>query len=123
MPQRIFLTPLTPRACRARLNQHLAMPFFTWLSESQVDGRTDERGFVIWRVGEHEVARLHGRYERSNQGTRIIIIIERLAPTWPYQRGGFLHPPRNAAKHEDALITFLKEVLEATEVTGEARAG
>lgn len=119
MSNRVFLTALTPRACHARLNAHLATPFLTWLSASGVDGRTDTHGFTIWLVsllGERRVVRLRARYEPSPSGTSIVsefLPPERWLPS--------LFDRRMRARDQEAtLVAFLRRTLEATEVGGEA---
>ena len=120
MADRLFRTCLTPRACRARLNAHLATPFLTWFSESGVDGRTDEHGFMIWPVltgGEHYLVRLRGRYEPSSCGTYIVcdvLLPDRGLP------GELTRTRVSTAEQEATLSAFLMRTLEATEVTEEA---
>jgi hypothetical protein len=120
MAQRPFYTSLTPRACRALLNEHLATPFLTWFSKSGVDGRTDEHSFDIWLVGygaEHRVGHLTGHYQLSPYGTQVVT---EFRPPWPKM---LLPSPldlrASAAEQEALLITFLMRTLKATEWTGE----
>ncbi len=116
MADRLFRTWLTPRACRARLNAHLATPFLTWFSKSGVDGRTDEHGFTIWPVltgGEHYLVRLRGRYEPSSCGTYIVCDV--LLPN-----RGLSRTRVGTAEQEAMLSDFLMRTLETIEVTGEA---
>jgi hypothetical protein len=118
MPERTFLTPLTPGACRARLNEHLAMPFLALFSESGIDGRTDATGFIIWPVlmrGKDRVMQLHGRYTAWPRGTRITAEFGRPSLGWKV----LFEPGPGPAEQESLLIDFLARTIEAVEVTSE----